>query len=331
MKFSGLVLTLFLIVFLFLSCTDKPSKNEMKRPLIKKIGTIDCDLVETTPVVFKGKLYRFEYVREGYKPNKSGEAYFRFIDHETGKPTPAFAKGYHLGSAFVEGDTVYVTAVDIWNGERIQMFASTDMRTWIDWTVLNLPGYGIFNTSMCRADDQYVLMYELGKPKEEVGQRFTARFAMSKDLRQWQITPKDCNYAKDRYSAPHCLRYLAGYYYVFYVEELKRDNILHYETYVVRSKDLVTWASSLMNPVLWATAEDKNIANPNLTTEQRQQISEAVNINNSDIDFCEFNDRLIINYAWGNQQGTEFLAEAVYEGSLKEFLMGWFPDSITTK
>jgi hypothetical protein len=331
MKLSRLALPSFLIIFLFSSCTNTPPKNEIKRPLIEKIGTIDCDLVETTPVVFKGKLYRFEYVREGYKPNKSGEAYFRFIDHETGKPTPAFAKGYHLGSAFVEGDTVYVTAVDIWNGERIQMFASTDMRTWIDWTVLNLPGYGIFNTSMCRADDQYVLMYELGKPKEEVGQRFTARFAMSKDLRQWQITPKDCNYAKDRYTAPHCLNYLAGYYYVFYVEELKRDNILHYETYVVRSKDLVTWASSPLNPVLWATAEDKNITNPNLTTEQRHHISEAVNINNSDIDFCEFNDRLIINYAWGNQQGTEFLAEAVYEGTLKKFLTGWFPDSITTK
>jgi hypothetical protein len=30
-------------------------------------------------------------------------------------------------------------------------------------------------------------------------------------------------------------------------------------------------------------------------------------------------------YSWGNQQGVEHLAEAVYDGSLKQFLHGWFP------
>ena len=50
----------------------------------------------------------------------------------------------------------------------------------------------------------------------------------------------------------------------------------------------------------------------------------AKDINNSDIDFCEFNGRVIINYSWGNQHGKEFLAEAIYEGTLKQFLKGWF-------
>ncbi len=35
-------------------------------PKIRKLGTIVCDLVEATPVVFKGRLYRFEYVRDQY-------------------------------------------------------------------------------------------------------------------------------------------------------------------------------------------------------------------------------------------------------------------------
>ena len=39
------------------------------RPLIRKLGTIDLDLVETTPVVFGNRLYRFEWVREGYWDN----------------------------------------------------------------------------------------------------------------------------------------------------------------------------------------------------------------------------------------------------------------------
>ena len=39
-------------------------------PQIKRLGTIDCDLVETTPIVFKDRLYRFEYVRKGYWGNQ---------------------------------------------------------------------------------------------------------------------------------------------------------------------------------------------------------------------------------------------------------------------
>jgi hypothetical protein len=43
------------------------------------------------------------------------------------------------------------------------------------------------------------------------------------------------------------------------------------------------------------------------------------------MDFCEFRGRTVITYSWGNQQGTEFLAEAVYDGPLESFLMGFFP------
>lgn len=50
-------------------------------------------------------------------------------------------------------------------------------------------------------------------------------------------------------------------------------------------------------------------------------------MSNSDIDFCEFGGRLVINYSWGNQQGIEFLAEAVYEGTEASFLRAWFPEA----
>ena len=55
------------------------------------------------------------------------------------------------------------------------------------------------------------------------------------------------------------------------------------------------------------------------------KVAGAVDLNNSDVDFCEFRGRTVITYSWGNQQGTEFLAEAVYEGSLASFLQGFFP------
>ena len=65
---------------------------------------------------------------------------------------------------------------------------------------------------------------------------------------------------------------------------------------------------------------------PELTAEQRRKVAGALDRNNSDVDFCEFRGRTVIYYSWGNQQGTEFLAEAAYDGSLASFLRGFFPD-----
>ena len=62
-----------------------------------------------------------------------------------------------------------------------------------------------------------------------------------------------------------------------------------------------------------------------MTDEQRKFIAGAVDRNNSDVDFCEYRGRTIITYSWGNQRGTEFLAEAVYDGTLASFLKGFFP------
>ena len=77
--------------------------------------------------------------------------------------------------------------------------------------------------------------------------------------------------------------------------------------------------------MLKASDDDRVIRNQNLTPEQRHRIATAVNKNNSDIDFCDFQGRLVIFYSWGNQEGIEHLAEAVYEGTTAQFLKGWFP------
>jgi hypothetical protein len=317
---STRLIVLISILTLFGCTTKQPPIDAEGRPLIEKIGTIDCDMVETTPVVFKDKVYRFEYVRTNYWNNKTGDSYFRFVDHQTGKQTPSFAKGFHFGSAAVLDNTVYVTAVDKGDGERIYIFASHDLEHWEQWMAIELPGWGMFNTSMIKANDKYVLMFEVGKPEIEAGERFTAHFATSPDLKKWEILSRDHNYAMDRYTAPHCLRYLDGYYYDFYLEAFKG-----YEARVVRSKDLIHWEPSPLNPVLKASATDKQIANKNLSDSLLQKIAGAENLNNSDIDFCEYKGNLIINYSWGNQMGKEFLGEAVYHGTQEQFLKGWFP------
>src|ERR1041385_2538208 len=89
------------------------AQSATNRPVIKKLGTIDLDMVETTPIVFQGKLWRFEWVRQGtgqqYWGNERQTNYFRFRDPASDEVTPPFADGHEFGSAFVEGGTVYVT------------------------------------------------------------------------------------------------------------------------------------------------------------------------------------------------------------------------------
>jgi pimeloyl-ACP methyl ester carboxylesterase len=292
------------------------------RPLIRKLGTVDLDMVETTPVVFLGKPWRFEWVRQGigqqYWNNARQTNYFRFRDPQTGTVTPDFADGHEFGSAFVHDDTVYVTGTHGRN--QVNLFTSRDLKTWEVRPVIADRRYGIFNTSIAHADAGFVLAFEIDTPKEEAGVPFTIRFAKSPDMRSWTVTSPDCNFTRERYSAAPCLRWSDGWFYLFYLEARQG-----YETRVVRSADLITWTASPVNPVLRASAEDQQIADPQLSASQRARIAGATNLNNSDIDFCEWQGRLTINYSWGNQQGVEFLAAAVYDGNLAEFLRGWFP------
>lgn len=292
------------------------------RPSIRKLGTLDLDMVETTPVVFRDRLYRFEYVRPSYPANKPRESYFRFIDVQTARVTPAFAAGYDLGCAVADGDTMWVFGVNDWDGESIVAFHSTDLGHWESLEVLTLPRWGLFNTSVCKAGQRYVMAIEVGRPPEVVGVPFTMRFAESSDLRRWTLLPDDRVFTKDRYSACPSIRYLNGRFYMTYLEAKPGPS---YETHVVRSEELICWESSPLNPVLRASPDDKTIANPNLTDDQRAKIAGANDLNNSDLDLCEFRGKTIITYSWGNQQGTEFLAEAVYDGSLASFLKAFFP------
>jgi hypothetical protein len=291
-------------------------------PAVKKLGTLDVLMVETTPVVFRGRLYRFEYVRDNYPANETGASYFRFIDVATGKATPSFAKGQHLGCAFVEGDTAYAFGVDRWGGSKITVFRSKDLEKWEDRPALHLPGWSLYNTSVCKADGRYVMAVEVGGPKEVVGVPFTTFFAESKDLLTWAPLPRECVYSKEKYTACPALRYVGVYFYMTYLEARPGPT---YETHIVRSKDLRRWESSRLNPVLAFSDEDKKIANPGLTAEQREAIAGAKDLNNSDVDLCEYKGKTVIYYSWGNQQGKEFLAEAVYEGTLADFLRSYFP------
>ena len=226
----------------------------LENPKIVKRGTVECDLVEATPVVFHGKLYRFEYVRERYKPNTTGKSYFRFIDVESGEHTPGFAAGHHLGCAFVDGDTVYVYGVKGWDTATIYVFWSKDLKNWQSRPALQTDDWGLFNSSVCKDDKGYLMAFEVGRPKAVAGNPFTTRFARSKNLLDWKLLDEPAVYSKAFYTACPAIRYLDGYYYMFYLAARPGPK---WETDLVRSRNLVEWEKSPCNPILACSTEDK--------------------------------------------------------------------------
>lgn len=293
-----------------------------KKPHIRKHGTILCDMVETTPIVFNGILYRFESVRPHCQNpgNTDARAFFRFVDVRTKAQTAPFGYCHHLGSAYTEGDFVAVTGVkDTWGSDTVTVYRSKDLDHWTE-TDVTFPGMKCYNTCLCKKDGKYIMLIEC-----EDGVPFTFRFAESEDLKRWSLMPESYVFNKDRYAGGPAIYTLPDdpYYYVLYLEACPGP---FYVNNIARSKDLMHWEYSLLNPVLIHDEDDRKIADPDLTPQEQDRIARALDINNSDAELCTYNGRTIIYYAWGNQRGIEFLAEASFEGTMKEFLPGFFGD-----
>ena len=104
---------------------------------------------------------------------------------------------------------------------------------------------------------------------------------------------------------------------------IKRGTIDQFEEYVARSHDLKEWDWSPRNPVLSYDDHDRQLVGK-FTPEEIDKIRSAKNINNSDLDMCEWQDGLYMVYSWGNQRGTEFLAEAAADCTEREFCESFF-------
>lgn len=293
--------------------------------LIKKLGTVDCDIVEANPVVWQGKLLRFEYIRsrtdkKGYYNNRTGNSYFRFVDQESGECSLPFGHGLHMGNAFVHEGKMIVTAVEDWGKSRFYQLESTDLVNWSSpRVILENPAWQGYNTSVCKAGDRFVMVFELGAPAEIVKEPFTMFFAESTDLINWQVID-GAVFGQDFYTGAPMLRYFDGFFYFFYLDGSYEKG---FSTFVVRSKDLKNWESSPKNPVLTYDEDDRKMLVP-FPQEFKRYIAEAENINASDMDMCEYNGKLELIYSWGNQRGTEFLARAQADLTEKDFCEYFF-------
>ncbi|MBQ8813144.1 MAG: hypothetical protein IJZ85_01420 [Lachnospiraceae bacterium] len=303
-----------------------------QKQLVKK-GTLDIDIVESTPVVWKDRLLRFEWIRNntigrGYYGNQEDCCYFRFTDMETEESTKPFGHNMYFGSAHVEGDTAYAFGVTENAGNVMKVLWSKDMTTWESKEILKLSDrLRIYNNSVCKGRDGYYMAIELGGDAEVVGEPFTIVFAKSQDLLNWELMEMGEHvYSRERYTACPVLRYCPGddRYYMIYLEGLPCHR---WQPYIVRTTDFSAFELGLKNPIMFSDDDDKIVQCPEkFTAEQLAYIKGAIDCNNSDVDICEFNGKTVILYSWGNQLGKEFLAEAEYDGPMEEFLHSFFAD-----
>jgi len=257
------------------------------------------DLCEVAPVVWQKRLALMKCNR----PATGGtiDDYFLTLeDVETGRQLARFATGYGLASAFVHRNTFYAFASRFAGGgwNDVTLFKSKDLAHWTSHTVITQEGEHLFNSSVSRGKEGFVMAYESDDPKYNP---FTIKFATSTDLEHWTKVP-EAVLGPDRYAACPCIRYANGYYYVLYLEH--RSPRWFFETYVARSRDLRRWELSPANPVLTPGLND--------------------GINASDPDLIEFRGQTYLYYSVGDQRTWAKAKRAVYPGPMAEFFASYF-------
>ena len=299
-------------------------------PKLNKSGAISRYGGECTPFVYKNELMLLENL---WGPGEPRAVIRNYFTCEYGAPFGG--DGTRFYSAYCENDRVFVFAT---KDNVVYRFVSDDLISWEKKAVLTFPDFfELFNTSVCKGPGRYMMAVECAwKGQSEgkantvnnpyIGVYYTEFFASSDDLEQWQLLPFDTAYTPERYCACPALRYSEGYYYMICLEALPLNR---YAPYVYRTKDFEAWEIGLYNPILMPGEEDRRIKpGTDIPADIVQANETHVDVNNSDVDLCEFKGTTYVVYCAGHQslaQGMNGLTcEAVYHGTMAEFLRSYF-------
>lgn len=277
-----------------------PPKVIRRGVALESTEIVKKDLCEITPVIWKEKLCHMECIRPGSGGERK-DYYLLIKDAETGKELARFAEGYGLACALVQDGIFYAFASRFENGNwnDVTMFQSSDLKNWKQEKVIEQKNEHLFNSSVCAGPEGFVMAYE---SNDSAWPAFTTKFAVSKDLKNWNKLP-NAGFGTNRYTACPCIRYVDGYYYVLYLERRHPRHV--FETYITRSKDLKSWELSSANPVLSA-----------------KEIDEGINA--SDPDLVQWNGKTYLYYAVGDQLTWMNMKRGIYLGTEKEFFKSWY-------
>lgn len=277
------------------------------RPALIKLPLSLGDGMENTPVLFGNRPLLVMCHRDDTRNQTDEYAQSMFLcirDLRTGKEVAHFGKGHSFASALVDGSELNVFASEGTNRDWFQSiyrFSSTDLKTWKRELAIALEGKEhLFNCSVTRDHQGYVMAYESNVPVQ-----FCFKFARSGDLARWEKIPGLIFAGNGReYSACPVIRHFAPYYYVIYLHAAIAGHN-GWVSYLARSKNLIDWELSPMNPILEAGPGE--------------------GANNSDVDLFEFEGNTYLFYATGDQATWSSLRVAMHPAPMKQFLESCFP------
>ena len=294
-------------------------------PQVKKLGAISPN-GESSPFVWNGRLMRLENDDPSHTYAQDAPIQAIIREWESGKIISRFGGEADFFSFYQEDGVAYVLGSKRTSRDTILIYESRDLVNWSEPRVLlQRPGWVYCNTCLTKGPDGYVLLLEAdsNNVSEEVanavGHFYTFFFATSLDLVNWTHLELHKCYNPDRYSGAPWMLYHDGWYYVINLVELPGPI---YTNYLSRTKDFDTWYLGKYNPILLPSEEDRQIS-PNaadLSEALLEEIKTAYLSSNADMDLCEFAGKTRITYNVGNQLGFYYLAEALYDGPLGEFL-----------
>ncbi|HEX5027115.1 MAG TPA: alpha-L-fucosidase [Agriterribacter sp.] len=313
----------YLVSILFFSFCSLAAQTTWTNP-IEKQGRLNAPLVESSPFVFRDKLYLLENNQKFWdvKGAKPGDYFHddevRIKEISSGKIISIALKNHGFGTVLTHDNTVYVFAGNYGTGKpwrqmtEISMTSSTDLKNWTKpVTVLKAnPNEFFFNTAVCRGKDNFILLYETNDPQWKP---FTFRYVESTDLQHWKEIP-GAVYGKDKYVGGPALYYEGGWYYTLYLENIK----IGYETRITRSKDLINWQDAPADrPFVTFNPIHRNI--PLL----KPGIAES---NASDVELCYYNGKTIIYFTGSDQTTAGDLQWATYKGTPQQLFEYFFKE-----
>lgn len=223
--------------------------------------------------------------------------------YQSNKLIHSFASTLGLASAIVLDNTLYIFGVSDWSRKNeVMMISSNDLKSFSEPVVVLRAKEGqiIFNNSVAKDKaGGYIMAYEVCEPNIKC---FSARFATSKNLLDWK--PIGNLMKTNEYAACPTIRYIDGYYYVFYLKVKKSI----FSTYIARTTDFIHFQESQI-PVVTPTLEDEGT-------------------NTSDMDLVETDKQVIFTYAVGNQKsaplGWAHIKSGHFDGNLSKFVSTFF-------
>jgi hypothetical protein len=244
------------------------------------------DRMEATPFVWGGEYHMMISHRES-----------DLIEIYKGRELiSAHTSPINFASAIVDAGKLIVIGTA---SNEVAHIESADLVTWSapKVTKASIPGRTLYNTSVIkRADGSYLMSYETCEPGTAC---FNIRFAESSDLNSW--TDVGGFFSPNQYAACPTIREVDGVIYMFYLRHIGAQN---YATYITRSTDLQSWGESKIVLSPFNTLGEEN--------------------NASDFDLVEFDGKIVMNYAIGNQLTYSHIKLATYDGTLNQFVQEFF-------